>query len=120
MMVDFDPLAAERGAAADPNPDAKAAAAAVIWRWYYEHGLHLPTRLEGQLRDDLEAFAMLVRDGMPEALRVEILSSLGEADAPRRGSAVAALAAAQDRASLEPVLEGLLGDVDPVVRRRAA
>lgn len=115
-----DPLAAARSASSTAGTSERIGAAAAIWDWYDTSGLHLPARLDGQLRDDLEAFELLAKDGLDAALRSRIVSALSDDDPPRRGNAIVALAAAGELDELKGRLKAFVADVDPIVRRRAA
>lgn len=119
-VAKVDPLAAARSVAATAPPAERLQAATTIWNWYSTQRLHLPARLDGQLRDDLEAFTGLVAGGLLEPLRSTIVAALASEDAPTRGNAVSALSVAGQQAELSTRLEALLDDADAVVRRRAA
>lgn len=120
LISAIDPLAAARSVSSTAGTSERIEAASNIWDWYDTTGLHLPARLDGQLRDDLEAFELLAKDGLGAALRSRIVSALADDDPPHRGNAIVALAAAGELDELKGRMTAFVADADPIVRRRAA
>lgn len=119
LIQDADPLLAARAAVTTTDPEERTQAMRTIWQAYSERQIWLDRNHAARYQDDESAMEELARAGLASDFKTELIEALKSQSRIQRGNALIVLNAASVP-ELRTRLVQLIGDADPVVRRRAA